>query len=174
MPSNTLPRYLDLRKLVTAAGVIRGELPLESLPRLEGLRSEDSNIAEVDLAASLSDEGYRCLTGRVHAILKLQCQRCLEDYDARLEAEVALGLLWSETEAVGLPKNLDPLVVGTEAYDLYGLVEEELLLAMPIVALHDPDECSVDVKEHGTEPGDNESTQTKPNPFSVLSELKKS
>ena len=127
----------------------------------------------MELIASLSDEVHRCLTGRVHAILRLQCQRCLEDYDAELEANVALGLLWSETEAPGLPKSLDPLVVGTEAYDLYDLLEEELLLAMPIVALHDQAECGVNLNEHGGEPVETESTQTKPNPFSVLSELKK-
>jgi len=40
-----------------------------------------------------------------------------------------------------LPKGYDVLELGEDPLDLHALIEEELLLALPIVPAHHPEEC---------------------------------
>lgn len=68
----------------------------------------------------------------------------------------------------------DALEVGEEPLDLLALVEDELLLALPIVPAHDPEVC-----QHPAgfvvedEPESSEVEDKRPNPFSVLAQLKR-
>ena len=96
-----------------------------------------------------------------------------DDWLDRHLPDVDLVLVWSEDQAKALPADLDPLLVTEERLSLAELLEEELLLALPLVALHD--ECPRPAST-GSEPepeGDPDDTQTNPdNPFAVLARLK--
>ncbi|HCP54228.1 MAG TPA: metal-binding protein, partial [Pseudomonas sp.] len=70
-----------------------------------------------------------------------------------------------------LPKGYDVLEVGEYPLDLLALVEDELLLALPIVPLHDPEICQPPVGPDEPEPSEDEVTRS--NPFSVLAQLKR-
>ncbi len=63
------------------------------------------------------------------------------------------------------------LEVGEDPLDLLALVEDELLLALPIVPLHDPEICQPPVGPDEPEPSEDEVTRS--NPFSVLAQLKR-
>lgn len=72
----------------------------------------------------------------------MTCQRCLEAVTVRIDAEFRLGLVEAEQSMVGLPDGLDPLLV--RRYDtcsLARLIEDELILALPIVPKHDETEA---------------------------------
>jgi len=87
-----------------------------------------------------------------------------------LDAGVRLALVESEMAAGSLPEEYDPLLCTADALSLFDLVEDELMLALPIVAAHARGECqSGPVGECPDQaPAD------RPNPFAVLSRLKKS
>lgn len=55
--------------------------------------------------------------------------------------------------------------------DLRDVVEDELMLTLPLVPMHDPEHCEVSVAEQvfGKLPAEAE----KPNPFAVLANLKR-
>ena len=82
------------------------------------------------------------------------------------ESEVKVAqALRTDAEAGALPERLDPCVLQGEDLDLFELVEEELLLALPIVAMHEDTSCQprlVDAADAG-------GTQS---PFRVLERLK--
>ena len=63
------------------------------------------------------------------------------------------------------------LEVGEDPLDLLALVEEELLLALPIVPLHDLEICQPPAGPDESEPSEDEVTRS--NPFSVLAQLKR-
>jgi uncharacterized protein len=128
------------------------------------LLMEAVGVAHVELRLSSDDEGYRTITGRIAARAVLQCQRCLGPVGHELDLPVSLAMVWAEKEIPSLPSRYDGVVVGADPVDLYELVEEELLLALPLVAAHEPGACpadpvSPDVESTGSD---------KKNPFAVL------
>jgi uncharacterized protein len=70
-----------------------------------------------------------------------------------------------------LPKGYDVLELGEDPLDLLALIEEELLLALPIVPAHDPQECQQPADNQVSESSEDEVTRS--NPFSVLAQLKR-
>lgn len=168
MFSGQLPTYLDPRKFADQERVIEGEARVGDFPRLREYRDSLDRPVRVALAFGRDDDGRRRLRGRIDTDLVLVCQRCLEPVDQKVSAQVDLVLVWSEEQAKALPADLDPLLVTGDRMPLADLVEEELLLAMPLVALHDqcphplPDESS-DTVDDDTNPD---------NPFAVLARLK--
>ena len=143
MTKTTLPRQADLRKLAVAGSTITGSIAFADLSRLSGVLADDSGSVEVDLRIGMDDEGYRCIEGTVRSEPRLQCQRCLEPMVFGIDAVVRLAMVWREEEIPSLPSRFDGVVVGTESTDLYELVEEELLLALPLVPRHPDGECGL-------------------------------
>jgi len=129
------------------------------------LLMESTGSARVDLELGTDDEGYRSITGRITARAMVQCQRCLGPVALDLAADVSLAMVWAEKEIPALPSRYDGIVVGQDPTDPLELVEEELLLALPLVAAHEVGKCSADVAE--TVP-DAPVEEERPNPFAVL------
>jgi uncharacterized protein len=86
-----------------------------------------------------------------------------------VRSNVTLAFVEGIDEAEMLPESLDPVVVENGLVILMDLIEDELLLALPQVAMHPPGECVAHAGEHvpaGDEP-------LGKNPFAVLAELKR-
>jgi uncharacterized protein len=164
-----LPRYADLRKLVAAEAGVKGAVRLAELPRLAAVLTSADGLADVQLVGSTDEEGFRLIGGTIEVTLELQCQRCLEPMQLPVSSHVNLALLWREEEIAALPHRLDGLVVGADPIDLYGLVEEELLLLLPLAPRHEV-ECQV----RGFEPPvDTQPEPAAPGPFAALDEMKR-
>jgi uncharacterized protein len=147
MSSHPLPRHAELRKLAAAGGQLQGSVELCALERLRGVLMRADDGVDVDLHGGIDDEGYRFVAGRIKASLIMQCQRCLDEVCHEVDASVNLALVWREEEIPSLPSRFEGLVVGIAATDLHELVEEELLLALPLVVRHPEGECSAGVLE---------------------------
>lgn len=143
MSKPSIPRHADLRKYVAAGARIAGTVPLAALERLQGVLASMDGDVTLELQCGMDDEGYRVVSGTVRAGLGLQCQRCLGSLCHQVDASLALALVWREEEIVSVPSRLDGLVVGMDPYDLYELIEEELLLALPLVARHPEGVCEI-------------------------------
>ncbi|HIK74872.1 MAG: YceD family protein [Alcanivorax sp.] len=171
MFSGQLPPYLEPRKFADQERVVEGEARVGDLPRLREYRESLDQPVRVRLAFGRDEDGRRRVQGRVETSLVLVCQRCLEPVQQEVAADVDLMLVWSEEQAKALPADLDPLLVTEERVTLAELVEEELLLAMPLVALHD--QCPDPPPQSAGDPGDQDDNQSDPdNPFAVLARLK--
>jgi len=98
------------------------------------------------------------------------CQRCLEPVDVAVQLEREFRFV--ESEAVAETQDDDceeDLLVTSREFDLAALIEDEVLLAMPLVPRHDT--CPVNVKMVAADP-DFDALAEKPNPFAVLAQLK--
>ncbi|MDM3872143.1 YceD family protein [Porticoccus sp. W117] len=124
---------------------------------------------EVTLDFATDEQNQRVVSGQVSANVTVNCQRCMQPMEQHLQAEVALGLVWSEEDAPHLNRDLEPWVVADESASLSDMVEDELLLALPYVNYHPVGECS-GASHFST--GEVEAEE-KPNPFQVLEQLKK-
>jgi uncharacterized protein len=69
------------------------------------------------------------------------CQRCLKPVDIAVESDRVLYLANSEAEAERLEAaladdDIDVMVAG-KSLDLAGVIEDEVLLSLPLVPMHD-------------------------------------
>lgn len=135
-------------KLADYGDELRGEVPVTNLPRLMDLLS-DSSKGEVAflLTFGVNDERERYVRGRIDAELSLTCQRCGDPVVCTLRLEPNLCPVLSDEQAKHLPKDVDPLLVGETGVSLLELLEEELLLGLPLVAKHDTGACTGPVPE---------------------------
>ena len=175
MKTGALPKQLDLRGLAAREVHIEGTVSPEDLPRLA-----DSRIAIVDSGSAAfdfrRDEEARYLVAvSVEAKVVMQCQRCLSDMEVSIKSASLMACVWTDEEAAGLPATYEPLLVD-DAADLSDIVEEEILLAIPVSPIHET-ECksaaqlaALKVDVDGSEAV--QDTSEPDSPFSVLEQLK--
>jgi uncharacterized protein len=118
------------------------------------------------------EEGFPVFRGTAKTVVQLECQRCLEPVGVPIEVSFILAFVGSEEKAVEVPQPMEPVLLESEEISIIEVLEDELILALPIVALHE--EC--DVFDYRTP---DEKTQAvaqdeaaTANPFSVLEQLK--
>ncbi|MEJ2644859.1 MAG: YceD family protein [Gammaproteobacteria bacterium] len=163
-----LPDHIAAMALARTGAHFAGRLPLARMPRLGEALLDSSGEVAVDLHLGTDDERVRYLTGRIRGELTLQCQRCLEPMALAVDIDVRLGLVDGLDEAQRLPEGYEPLVVEAGKVALSELVEDELLLALPVVPKHgDASECRVIESEEDTV------EEARENPFTVLADLKR-
>ena len=111
----------------------------------------------------------------IHSVIdtevKMVCQRCLELVTLPIHSECSYAVVKEGANTQSLPKGYDVLELGEDPLDLHALIEEELLLALPIVPAHHPEECQQPAGADEPEPSEDEVTRS--NPFSVLAQLKR-
>lgn len=107
------------------------------------------------------------------------CQRCLKPVRLPLQVDRAFRFVRSEDEAAALDAELDDdVLVLSPRFDVREWVEDELLLALPIVPLHEqcPEPLPLPANDaHADAPADTgieASVTERPNPFAVLQQLK--
>lgn len=166
-----LPGSVDALKLCQQGVSVSGFLPLERLQRLSSQLYVPEGDVQVQLIFGVDEQSRKTITGHLESTLPLVCQRCLERLDLGIASELSLALVWNEEQATQLPRSLDPVVMDGEELNLLDIVEEELLLALPLVAIHKEGDClppELPVEQFS----DDELVEKKPNPFQVLAALK--
>lgn len=106
------------------------------------------------------------------ASVPLTCQRCMGTVAVPLEVDQWYRFVASEDIAMAQDdESEEDLLVMEPQFDLLAVLEDELLMALPLVPMHD--ECPVaPVLKAGDEALAGEAAK-KPNPFAVLAQLKK-
>ncbi len=172
---NTDPKRLDVATFAAEDGMLTGEWPLSSMSRLMEVQDAAAVAAATvgwRAAASLAPlEGagkQPMLQLAADATVGLVCQRCLQPMAWPLHAERTIFFVEGEDAAATLDaESEDDVLAYAPQIDLRGLVEDELLLALPIVPRHDVcPEPLVAPPDVGEGEGERE------NPFAVLAALK--
>ena len=161
-----LPADIDPIKLAERGSHLTGTLPLRGMPRLTESCLDDRGDVEVDLEFGRRERDHRLgMTGRLSVRLRLTCPRCLEPVDLRLEAKPDVVLLKSDEGELDDRDDADSMVI-EQALELNQLVEDELLLALPMYTAHPEGQCPT-----GSAPGP-AGQGKRNNPFAVLETLK--
>ena len=143
MPSELpamLPETLNFVRQVELNRLIEGVYPISKLARLsEALLSNEGYItAKLEFTNSV---GYASLKGTVSVKLLIECQRCLEPVETELSGRFKFALVNSEDEIELLPEEFEPYMMEGEEQSIIDLIEDELLLCLPMVTIHEED-CS--------------------------------
>jgi uncharacterized protein len=137
-----LPATVDPILLADQGARLSGRVLLRNMARLRAQLLDDEGEAELDLVFGRSEgANIRRMSGRVSASVNVSCQRCLEAMTITISAKPDTILLPSGDPEPGLPPEADVFTVATVPTQVTELIEEELLLALPMVPMHKLDEC---------------------------------
>jgi uncharacterized protein len=161
----------QVQKEVAQKGCFEGEIALSELRRLgELLQLDDAGVDGRNIALNFeflrSEFDVPMLAGQLRTSLELECQRCLKplefpmDVDFRLLIDASDELLSQSSE--------DTLYSDDGYIDIAEVVEDELILAIPLVAMHEDTACNENWRDSEL-PAE---TPMKENPFAVLQQLK--
>lgn len=170
--SGPIPAHIEPRRLVDRNIALKGAVSAAKMPRLSALLDAPAGDVQVELAFSRDEQGVNAMHGHYQVDVALICQRCLEQVVVPLDSECDVGFVESDEAAKNLPRNYEPVIVDDEKLDLYALIEDELLLALPAVPMHPTDTCQ-HPPGYQPDPAEPEEEAEKPNPFSVLAKLKR-
>ncbi len=175
----------EVAALVARAASVQIDIALRDLPRIAPLLTRDTGNAAAEFsfhrmpATQHVARGFDAAHCIVRAELPLTCQRCLAEVTVDVEARAELAFVDDEATVPVVPESHDPVIMEAGRVSLAALVEEELLLAMPIVPMHaDVSQCRPEEGRAGERVATNEEAAAaaaapKQTPFAGLRDLMK-
>lgn len=132
---------IDGPRFALAREVVTGALAIEDLPRLAEMGCEAAAL-QYAVRGGDSAEGRAALGVEVRGALRLTCQRCLGAFEFPLAATSTLELADSQTEIDAADDERDR-VLASKSMDVAAIVEDEVILALPMVPMHASCEAAV-------------------------------
>ena len=169
-----LPRQLDPIKSATKRSEYQGVMLTADMPRLVGTVASIDDEVEIEMKFLKDEQGLSYFEGKIHCETSLICQRCNGVFTHPLDVSFCFspvqGLDDEKTDE--LPDIYDPVEVNDHGeVNLLQIFEDEMILSLPIVALHAEEDCGT--KAENMSFGKIEPVDERPNPFAVLKELKR-
>lgn len=171
------PHRLDVRRFAEEGGELQATEELRRFTRL----AEETTGADPALPVHWHARGEMhnpqhvepeiWLQLQADAILPLVCQRCLQPVDVPVAIDRSFRFVADEATAAAQDDASDEdLLALSRSFDLLELVEDEILMDLPVVPRHEA--CPEPVKMSAADPGFDEAGAEKENPFAVLGRLK--
>lgn len=167
--SAALPDRVDVARQVQARRSYEGTLSLASMRRLQGSLAATDGEVRYHVEFGKDGFGVAYLELHVTAGLPLVCQRTLDVYVQDVSIDQRLGLIGEESEEAALPPGYEPLLVPDGQVGIADVIEDELILALPVVPLKPGEPL-----EWKGEADDAPPDEQQPSPFAALAGLKKS
>ena len=182
------PQQIDIGSFTQQSQQWQGRTALSKLERvLEETRRQPSDLASKDAVESQIDwhlagetvvlagtggarEAWVSLRATWQA--PLQCQRCLTALTVPVAVQKRYRFVATEAQAAELDADTDAfdVLVSSRQFDFEALLEDELLMALPMAPRHD--ECPVSPADHTAPVVPEQTLEGKPNPFAALAALK--
>ena len=170
-------RRLDVKRFAEEGGTLSGQEPVRQHERL---------MAETQGRGAASVVGWKAAgeirnPGHVHpeiwlhlnasAVLPLTCQRCLGPVEVPIGVERSFRFVPDEEMAAAQDEQSEEDVLAlSRSFDLVELIEDELLMAMPLAPRHV--ECPEPVRLSAADPDFDQASAPREHPFALLGQLK--
>lgn len=168
------PLRLDVAPFAEQGARLEGRWPLHELERLAASAHPEAPTGDAPVAWQAQGE-QRAVRGgapqawlhlQAQASLQLVCQRCLGPVAAEVQAQRSFLFVAGEDQAAELDADSeDDVLALTRSLDLKELVEDELLLSLPLVPRHAACPLPAVVDDPLVD-------EEKPHPFAALAALK--
>ena len=169
--SNRVPKIIDPVALSVKRATIAGKLPLASLERLCGETAENSGEIDINIEFGTLEHLKRPnFEYQASVAISSSCERCGEQFTYIVNASSQVIIVRKAEDEKEFDDKYDIICTEDEEIDLYQIIEDELILSLPLVAKHEnAADCETkfsfgDVPKEDTE---------KVNPFAELAKLKK-
>ncbi len=152
---------IDGLQFARGRDAVSGSIGIDALPRLAAMGCDAATLVYA-VRGGEGGSGRPSLTIEISGRVRLVCQRCLGPLSFEMAALTELELAQTQAEIDAADDDVDR-VLATKAMDVAALVEDEAILALPMVPLHE--RC---------ETGRAEGAPTKASPFAALAGLRRS
>jgi len=173
--SRDFPDWIDVERAAQAGRRFAGEARIEWMPRVVDLLDEPAPDDEIGFEISAELDGSSGaadivrLDVQVHGVVPMTCQRTLKRYWQPIDSHSSVAVVAAEDQVSALPENLEPKLVPEGRVKLVELVEDELLLALPLVP-RDPASAPVENVGDSFDPVEPDESES---PFAELARLRK-
>jgi uncharacterized protein len=168
---------LDVRAFAEAGGRLTGSDPLSKYERLlqeAGGQGADRAVrweARGELRRDAGGFAQVWLHLEADVSLPLVCQRCLGPADIAVTVERSFRFVATEQQAEAEDEEAEEEVLAlSRDFNLQELIEDELLMALPLVPRHES--CPTEVQLSAQDADFEAAEAAKPNPFAALAGLK--
>jgi uncharacterized protein len=120
---------------------LEGDIALSRLERLQDLLASTEGAVHFKLTGFVNEGAAPGLRCEVQGALKLLCQRCLEPMDYRLQVDSSLLLARDEQALDDDDPEAPDCIPIQRDLPVAALVEDEILLALPMAPHHAEDVC---------------------------------
>ena len=168
-----IPVTIDPYRTAQKRSSFDGILQLQNLTRLsEQLSNTDGDVAVI-VHCGNDEQGLVYIEGEAQCTVQVRCERCGDEMTLNINSSFAYTPVKGDDSAQEeIPQRYD--VIETDEHgevNLLQLVEDELILALPLFPMHDEGQCDPNKLQMSW--GEIEPEPEKPNPFAILQELKK-
>ena len=133
-----LPEIIAPHRLIKQGTYLEGYLPLAKMQRLHPAQTTAQVWVQLQFGTDAQHIHYA--KGLALTEVVLTCQRCLSAMTLALKAPIALALIEHESQEAQIPEPYESLLI-SDSMSLITLIEDELILALPLVATHPLDIC---------------------------------
>ena len=172
MLTSALQERLDVRKLATQEACFEGGSDLASLNRFKQALVNDSGKVDYRIKFYLNESYRPRVEGELKGNVQLACQRCMQPMPWQVNASFDVAIVLSEEQLKHVPKEEEAITAEDGEIVILELMEDELLLALPIVQYHPENGCNVQLEWGKNEVEPVVEKTAKDNPFKILETLK--
>ena len=126
----------DAQKLASTGRIVEGRIALNDSDRLSGLVVDPFGQVDYRLSFFFDMVQRPCVKLSLSGSARLICQRSMEGFDFPIRSETQLGFIASEEEESALMPDFDPILITPATISFTGIVEDELILAIPQVPVN--------------------------------------
>jgi uncharacterized protein len=125
---------VNAKELAARAAVVERSLVLDQLARVAASGGLQGTRIKARLRFGTFDRRTTVDVG-IEGVLVLRCQRCLQPCECTVTDSAQLMMVPRDTDVV--PEDYEPLLGSPEQLSLAEVIEEQVLLAMPLVPAHE-------------------------------------
>jgi uncharacterized protein len=130
---------IDGLEFARTGSKLQGAWPVAGFPRLRDVLRTDEGTLQCELRGVPEELGHPTLKLRVDGALQFVCQRCLGalEYPLHIEVSLQLAATQAEIDADPLEAEGPERIVASRGMPVRELIEDELLLAIPLAPRHE-------------------------------------
>ena len=167
MHVDELPRHIEIGRLPRGEHSWAGTVGAASLPRVRDMgASTDGLTGSVTLVI---DHDRPMLSGDCQAMVTLDCERCLAPVTVTAAGQFELVVVDRIEEAEGYDAGQAVGVAPRGVIDVAAVLEDELILALPLIPMHENRDCDGGQRQFGPA---GEAAPVRENPFKALESLR--
>ena len=143
-PAASNDPLLDADACARAASTIERRFPVAELSRVMAAGAfldETGGGASIDARLKFSALDARpVIDGTLAGAVSMTCQRCMRALPVAIEDEFKVIVV--PEERADEPSGYEPVVADAARLDVRWLIEDQVLLALPLVPMHEPGQCA--------------------------------
>lgn len=168
MHNDELPASIGMERLAPGEHSWAGALVGQPLPRIRDLGGSADEVTG-SLTLSVGDQRPR-LQGECQAVVTIDCERCLAPVSIPVHGHFDLIVVDRIEQADAYGADAPVVVAPKGQLDVVAMLEDEIILALPLIPMHDDTNCDGGQRQFG--PAD-EPAPVRENPFQALESLKR-